>query len=502
MNGLTYLELRELLNAFKRLFHEPRRLIILAPLIFLVIRLTLPHPSAPLVPSTFALVLRGLAILLAVALFARFGFPAEPLYLTEPADLIFLLPAPLAPWQLMLRRHWVTLSTYLRVIMGFVYLAAILPVNFNQALLMLAFAILYMILFDQVGLMSYRLARHHIPTALIGRIAAAFYLAYVLWPLLHGPDSPVDRVQHLPLGWLGEAILRGFYVGSWTLLWLVAVLVFSTITLASAPTIHDVDMRRVRLRALTRQARRGESKLSEVARARATERMERTGKSKIATPYRFRSLGYLALAEAKMVMALRGLRSRWIPVLLAIVALGGGFLVSRSGAHGALLALAFLSYISMFGLGTGPLMMVHPLLVGAPRTAGLLWAEEMPTLLAWLGFYLLLWTVAAVSGLDSRMIWIGYTWLIAFQIVMAAWRLYLWSLFPETNLRYTVGRMVSILGGLVVAAIPLSGIGFLPFPWGLPVTLAIAIAESWLINRLTLVRMTWAISHSRGTGNE
>jgi hypothetical protein len=100
------------------------------------------------------------------------------------------------------------------------------------------------------------------------------------------------------------------------------------------------------------------------------------------------------------------------------------------------------------------------------------------------------------------MTWSGYTWLIAFQIVMATWRLFLWSLFPETNLRYTVGRALSVLGGLIVAGVPLLGIEVLPFPWGIPVTLGIAVLESWLINRLTLSRLTWAISHSRVAGQE
>ena len=502
MNGLSYLERQELINIFKRMFREPRRLLMWAPLIILVMRLVIPHPSGPLAPSTFELLLRGLSILLAVVLLARLGFPSGPLYVAEPADLVFILPAPLTAWQLMLRRHWVTLSMHFRALLGLIYVAAfILPVSFGQGLLILAFAMVYAICFDQVGLIAYRLCRARIPMPLLGRIAAVGYLIYAAWPLVHDRGSFTYLLGALRLGWLGDWVFRGLRLGSWTLLWVAVVLLLAAITLVSAPAIHDVDIHRVRLRALVRQARRGESSNVEVVRARAADRMQRRGKVELKTTFRFRGQGYIALAEAKMVMALRGLRSRWVPVLLAIVALGGGLLVSHFGSQGAVSALIFLSYISMFGLATGPLMMVHPLLVGAPRRPGLLWAEEIPTLVTWLGFYLLLWTVATVSGLDSQITLNGYAWIIAFQIVMAAWRLFLWSLFPETSLRYTVGRVVSILGGLVAAAIPLLGM-LLPFPWGIPVTLAMAIAESWLINGMTLKRMTWAISHSRVAGQE
>lgn len=503
MNGLTYLEQRELINGFKRMLREPRRLFILAPVVFIVIRMGLPHPHTTLAPHLYDLLLRSTAVLLGLGLCVRFSIPAEPLYLAEPADVVFILPAPVAPWQLMLRRHWLTLLTYFRTLVGLLYMVTFLPVPFEQSSLILIFAVLYMILLTEVGILSYRLTQYGIPTAWVGRAGAVFYVGYALFPLLQMNRASFPHLISLVrLGWLGAEIVDGLKSGTATALWAGLVILLTILTVVAAPALTDVDIGRVRLLALTRQVRRGESQMSEVARARAIDRMQRSGKSHVKAIHSFWGQGYIALTEAKLVMAARGLRSRWIPVFLALAALGGGLLVARIGHQAPLFALTFLSYISMFGLATGPLMMTQPLLVGVPRTVGLLWAEEIPTLVAWLGFYLLLWTVAAVAGLGPTMTWSGYTWLIAFQIVMATWRLFLWSLFPETNLRYTVGRALSVLGGLIVAGVPLLGIEVLPFPWGIPVTLGIAVLESWLINRLTLSRLTWAISHSRVAGQE
>ncbi len=503
VNGLFYLEQRELINSFKRMIREPRRLLIFAPFVFLILRLLMPHPNSPIVPTTLASILKGLAVLLGAGLLLRFGFPAEPLYIAEPADLVFVLSSPLPPWQLMLRRHWVTVATFVPVVIGLIYLAAVIPANFGQSALILTYGLVYMVSLDQVGLISYQLARHRIPTALIGRIATLGFLVYAAWPLFQKLGAPFSRlIGSVRLGWLGDWILRGMTMSAWTLLWVAGALALATLTIISAPAINDVDISRVRLRALARQARRGEMSTADVARARAAARLQHKGRTESHTPYKFWGQGYVALAEAKLMMAFRGLRSRWIPVLLSIVAIGGGILVTHAGTHGPISALVFLSYISVFGIGTGPLMMTHPLLVGAPRTGGLLWAEEVPSLAQWLGLYFLIWTVAAVSGLSPSMIWFGYTWIIAFQIVLAAWRLLLWSLFPETNLRYTIGRVVSVLGGMLAAGIPLWGIGLIGFPWGIPVTLTTALLESWLIHRLTLGRITWAVSHSRVTGQE
>ncbi len=504
MNGLIYLERREFINGFKRMLREPRRLLILAPLVFLLIRVEIPHPHTNyLAPYVFDLLVRSLAVLLGLGLLIRFSIPAEPLYMAEPADAVFILPASVAPWQLMLRRHWLTLVTYFRTFIGFLYMVTFLPIPLEQSGLLLIFAVLYMILLTEVGILSYRLGQYRVPTSWFGRAGAVFYLGYALWPFLK--TNRVSLPHLIPLvrlGWLGTVILEGMKFGMATGLWAVLVIILAILTLVTAPALQDIDIGRVRLLALTRQARRGESQMSEVSRARALDRMQRSGRSRVRTTHRFWGQGYIALTEAKLVMAVRGLRSRWIPVLLGLSALGGGLLVARTGPSAPIFALTFLSYISMFGLATGPLMMTQPLLVGVPRTVGLLWAEEIPTLAAWLGLYLLLWTVAAASGLDAPLTAIGYTWIIAFQIVMASWRLFLWSLFPESNLRYTVGRAVSVIGGLMAAAIPLLGIATVPFPWGIPVTLGTAVLESWLINRLTLSRLTWAISHSRIAGQE
>ena len=159
MNGLTYLEQRELINGFKRMLREPRRLFILAPLVFIAIRMGLPHPHTTLAPHLYDLLLRSIAVLLGLGLCVRFSIPAEPLYLAEPADVVFILPAPVAPWRHMLRRHWLTLLTYFRTLVGLLYMVTFLPVPFEQSSLILIFAVLYMILLTEVGILSYRLTQ-------------------------------------------------------------------------------------------------------------------------------------------------------------------------------------------------------------------------------------------------------------------------------------------------------------------------------------------------------
>lgn len=488
MDGLVFLEARSLINAARRLFREPRRLIGVVALVFIVTAVVLRtlRPHASLLHSAGMAVLWSIVGTIGIlGIFIRLSVPTPPGYFSDPADAIFILPSATKPWQLMLRRYWSHLLTYWRLTISAVYLLIVQPIPIALGVRLLVWVFLYLLLIDQCGLIAERLRLARIPIAWIARLMAAVVTIAVVKPFLTG-GAGLSNV----FGKVAAAL-----ISTWEPMIPAALVIFVLLAanLVWAPTLGQVNWERLQLSAMLRQVRRGERSMADVTRARAALRIARLGLGeKTSSP--FRLSGPWALLEAKLRMWWRSPAGRrWIPVLV-LAAIGTGYLIGTHVSQNGLPALIFMSYVMVFGVGNPPSMITSSLVVGAPRAVPLLMAEQGSAFLAWVGIYGVVWTAAAVAGLSLHWVFLGYFWILALSLVMTAWKLYIWSWFPETGTRNVVGRIVLMAGGFIVGAV---AVGWLMVRGGWIITVPWALVETWLLYRLTLRRLSWAIGHTR-----
>lgn len=342
-----------------------------------------------------------------------------------------------------------------------------------------------MLILDVVGIFGERLKGAHMPIVAIGRVLALLMLGIALIPVLrtHPGSSNV----------FGRALW--YLTGSWSRLLAEALIAFAVMALhvRFSPPLASLNWDRLKLSALRRQAVRGERSMADVARARSALRAShRTVHLK---PHQgFHSEGAWVLFEAKLRMWGRGTAGRTWAVVLALAAVGAGYLLGRDWSAHGIPVLAFLSYIMIFAMGSPPAMITSPLVVGSPRTVPLLMAEQGPSFIGWLAAYGFFWTMAALFGLSPHIVILGYAWILALTLVMTAWKLYIWSWFPDTGSRNLAGRLVLMVGGFIIGGMALV---WLWLPGGPLITVPWAVAEMWVLYRLTLRRLTWAIGLSR-----
>lgn len=491
MDGLLFLEKHSLINAARRLFREPRRLIGLLALVLILIGVVFRAMGgahrAPLHSPALAMLWAFVGSVAAIGIFIRMSVPTPPAYFSDPADAVFILNSPTKPWQLMLRRYWATFITYWRLVISFLYFLVIMPIPIGLGVRLLVWAFLYLLLIDQVGLIAERLRLARIPIVWIGRL-----LAIAVIVLAAKPFFVADAI---PQNVFGREL--GMLIATWGHLAPAAIVVAGllAVNLIWAPSLGQVNWERLQLSAMLRQARRGERSMADVTRIRTALRTARQGsrtREEESRPFQF--IGPWTLLEAKLRTWWRSPAGRrWIPVLV-LAAIAAGYLIGTRISGNALPALVFMSYVMVFGTGAPPSMITNSLVVGAPRTVPLLMAEQGTAFLAWVGVYGVVWTAAALSGLSPHWVLLGYFWIVALSLVLTAWKLYIWSWFPETSTRNLAGRIVLILGGFVAGAI---AIGWLLVRGGWIITLPWALLETWLLYRMTLRRLTWAIGHTR-----
>ncbi len=490
MNGLVFLEVRSLRNGIVRMFREPRRLVMVLAFVMMVavmvVRATHPQEISPFPPMVRTILWTVLGSAAAIGLCVRIAVPTAPAYFSEPADAVLLLGAPVQPWELMLRRHWVQLLNFWRTALGLVYFILIVPGSFGEALRVVLFALLYVLMLDFVAIFGDRLRRHHVPVVAVGWAFSLVMAGIAVVPLLRTPLSPTDLFGRtfwfLTNSWGHVAVEAGIVVA------------LMAMNVMLSPRLAVLNWERLMLAALRRQAVRGERTMADVVRARTALRVaHRTFRPW--TGLAFHLSGPWVLFEAKLRMWRRGGAALRGAGVLALLALGAGYFVGHHAPGHAISALEFVSYIMILVVGTPPSMITNPMVVGAPRAVPLLMAEQGPSFIGWVTAYGLFWTTAAVFGVSFHTVILGYAWIVALTLVMTAWKLCIWSWFPDVGTRNLAGRLALILGGFAVGGIAL--LWLLWFPWGAIITVPWAVAEMWVLYRITLRRLTWAIGLAR-----
>lgn len=498
-SALWYLESRQVLQSLRRMVREPRYLLpVLGGLVFLALLLA-HHPGTPDVMRFIRPWIPDLAHALVFGLILRLGFPLVPLYFVEPADLMYLVPATVPPPLLMARRTWHSLQLNGRLLMSIV----LGTIWITHSLALFGLALLYVLVADQVGVLSYRLKRWQIPVAPLAWVLALLYGLWAAAPTVarvgtisaSGVHLASDPVSGL---WIGVASGESGAV----LMTIAGLVLLAGFNVGLAPSIGDIDwaeaIRKIRLR----MVRRGDVASGE--RNLVAGRLARRGDGTV-RPWNFVGRGSLVLAEVKVLVTVRRLVNFRVGLLMVPLAIVVGFAATRFGPHLLAGFLVFALYI-MLMISMVPTqystMLAGSWLVGLPRTAAVIWAEETGSFLTATGFWLLAWTAAWAGGMPGPLVRTGYLVLLAAGAITSALRIHLWTWFPEANIRTMAGRFLGFLAGLLGYGIAGAWLAVLGMTWGPWAALATAVGEATLLNWWTGQRITVSAGRARVYGTE